>query len=146
MKKTLLLFVAILMAGMISCTKTGKEAPGNVIDVTLTEAEKAGGVLTPEILWKYGRIGSIVLSPDGSTVLYTVTNYDLETEARTTNIFSVPSTGGTPVQLTDDGGSGPQWIDDGERIAYVAGGKIMSMKPDGTDAKEITGLQDFEIL
>ncbi|MDZ7635384.1 MAG: hypothetical protein U5L72_13535 [Bacteroidales bacterium] len=67
-----------------------------MIDVSLTDAEKAGGVLTPEILWKYGRIGSIVLSPDGATVLYTVTHYDLATEVRTANIYSVSSSGGTP--------------------------------------------------
>ncbi len=80
-----------------------KEKPeATVINVSLTDTEKAGGILTPEILWKYGRIGSIVLSPDGKTVLYTVTNYDLPTEARTTNIYSIPSSGGTPVQLTTD--------------------------------------------
>jgi dipeptidyl aminopeptidase/acylaminoacyl peptidase len=147
MKKTLLLIVATIMAGMNCCTtKSGEEASITAIDVTLTDTEKAGGVLTPEILWKYGRIGSIALSPDGSTVLYTVTNYDLTTEARTTNIFSVPSEGGAPVQLTNDGGSGPQWIDNGKRIAYLSGGRVMSMEPDGSRKKEITGLQDFEIL
>ncbi len=147
MKKLIFLFVAIALTGLNACKSDEKVTPeANVIDVSLTEAEKAGGVLTPEILWKYGRIGSIVLSPDGSTVLYTVTHYDLPTEARTTNIYSIPASGGTPVQLTTDGGSGPQWIDNGSAIAYLAGGKIMTMKPDGTAKKEITGLQDFEIL
>ncbi len=147
MKKLIFLFVAIALTGLNACKSDKKAIPeANVIDVSLTDAEKAGGILTPEILWKYGRIGSIVLSPDGSTVLYTVTHYDLPTEARTTNIYSIPASGGTPVQLTTDGGSGPQWIDNGSAIAYLAGGKIMTMKPDGTAKKEITGLQDFEIL
>ena len=39
----------------------------------LTEEEKTGGVMTPEIMWKFGRLGTLALSPDGSTVLYTVT-------------------------------------------------------------------------
>lgn len=147
MKKLALLLTVISLALLSGCTKDSKKSPeALVIDVSLTDAEKAGGVLTPEILWKYGRIGSIVLSPDGSTVLYTVTHYDLATEVRTTNIYSLASSGGTPVQLTTDGGSGPQWIDNGSAIAYLAGGKIMTMKPDGTVKKEITGLQDFEIL
>jgi dipeptidyl aminopeptidase/acylaminoacyl peptidase len=147
MKKIAIFSIALLLVCMGAC-KTEKRDKGvaPAIDVSLTDAEKAGGVLTPEILWKYGRIGSIVLSPDGATVLYTVTHYDLPTEARTTNIWSVPASGGSPVQLTTDGGSGPQWIDGGSAIAYLAGGTIMTMKPDGTAKKEITGLQDFEIL
>ncbi len=147
MKKLALLLTLIALALLASCTKDSKKSTeAIVIDVSLTDAEKAGGLLTPEILWKYGRIGSIVLSPDGATVLYTVTHYDLVTEARTTNIYSLASSGGTPVQLTTDGGSGPQWTDNGSAIAYLAGGKIMTMKPDGSAKREITGLQDFEIL
>jgi dipeptidyl aminopeptidase/acylaminoacyl peptidase len=147
MKKLALLLTLISMTLLSACTKDSKKSPETLpIDVSLTDAEKAGGVLTPEILWKYGRIGSIGLSPDGTTVLYTVTHYDLPTEARMTNIFSMASSGGTPVQLTNDGGSGPQWIDNGSAIAYLAGGKVMTMKPDGSAKKEIAGLQDFEIL
>lgn len=147
MKKTLIVFISITMILSHGCRRTDKEqSAGNIIDVSLTPDEKSGGILTPEILWKYGRIGSIVLSPDGSTVLYTVTYYDLSTEARTTNIYSVASAGGPVTQLTTEGGSGPQWIDKGARIAYLAGSKIMTMKPDGSDKKEITGLRDFEIL
>ena len=147
MKKLTLLLTLIALLSANGCkTETENKAAATVIDVSLTDAEKAGGVLTPEILWKYGRIGSIVLTPDGSTVLYTVTHYDLPTEARTTNIYSIPSSGGTAVQLTTEGGSGPQWIENGATIAFLADGKIMTMKPDGTAKKEITGLQDFEIL
>ena len=136
MKKLSFVIIAAALLVLSGCKQETKEkTEATVIDVTLSDAEKAGGVLTPEILWKYGRIGSIVLSPDGTTVLYTVTNYDLPTEARTTNIYSVPSSGGTPVQLTTEGGSGPQWIEKGSGIAYMAAGKIMTMKPDGSGKK-----------
>lgn len=147
MKKLSLITVALLMMFIGACkNEVSDKAKIAPIDVSLNAAEKAGGVLTPEIMWKYGRVGSIVLSPDGATVLYTITLYDMPTEARATKIYSVPSEGGTPVELTPDGGSSPQWIDDGGRIVYQAGGKIMVMKPDGSSKKEITGLQDFEIL
>jgi dipeptidyl aminopeptidase/acylaminoacyl peptidase len=147
MKKLSFVIIALTFLALNACKQETKEkTEATVIDVSLSDTEKAGGMLTPEILWKYGRIGSIVLSPDGKTVLYTVTNYDLPTEARTTNIYSIPSSGGTPVQLTTTGGSGPQWIDNGSKIACLTGGKVMIMKPDGSDKKEITGLEDFEIL
>jgi dipeptidyl aminopeptidase/acylaminoacyl peptidase len=146
MKKLTFIFIVFAAIALNACKTETKEQAAPAINVALTDAEKAGGVLTPEILWKYGRIGSVVLSPDGATVLYTVTYYDLPTEARTTNIYSVPSAGGAVTQLTTEGGSGPQWIENGARIAYLAGSKVMTMKPDGSDRKEITGLSDFEIL
>ncbi|HQL46970.1 MAG TPA: S9 family peptidase [Bacteroidales bacterium] len=147
MKKLSIITLLLVIALMGGCkTEKREKAVTPVIDVSLTDAEKSGGVLTPEIMWKYGRVGGIALSPDGSTVLFQVTNYDLLTEARATNIWSVPASGGDPVQLTTEGGSGAQWIENGARIAFIAGGKVMAMNPDGTGKKEITGLNDFEIL
>jgi dipeptidyl aminopeptidase/acylaminoacyl peptidase len=147
MKKLSIITLTIIMALMGACkTEKTDKAATPAIDVSLTDAEKAGGVLTPEILWKYGRLGGMTLSPDGSTVLFQVTNYDLPTEARATNIWSVPASGGDPVQLTTEGGAGPQWIENGAKIAYIAGGKIMVMNPDGSAKKEITGLEEYEIL
>lgn len=136
----------VLLIASFACKPKQAEVPApQVIDVSLTDAEKAGGVLTPEILWKYGRMSGINLSPDGSTVLYCVTYYDLITEARTTNIYSVPAAGGNPRQLTSTGGSSPQWIDNGNKIAFVNDEKLFTMNPDGGAVEEITGLDNFEI-
>jgi dipeptidyl aminopeptidase/acylaminoacyl peptidase len=110
----------------------------------LTAEEKAGGVMTPEIMWKFGRLGSFALSPDGSSVLYSVTDIDLKTEARRTNIFKTDTKGTNPVQLTSDGGSSPQWINNGKTIVYVSKGKLCSMNADGSGQKVISGMGDFE--
>ncbi len=113
----------------------------------LTAEEKAGGVMTPEIMWKFGRLGSIALSPDGSTVLYSVTERDLMTEASRTNIFSIPSADGEPKQLTTEGGSSPQWIDNGKSIAYVnKDGKLIIMNADGSAKQAVEGMGEFEIF
>lgn len=134
------------VALMVSCTGTGprQEVTTPSIDVSLTDAEKEAGIMTPEILWKFGRVGSSVLSPDGNTLLYTVTWYDMPTEARITNIYSVPSAGGEPVQITSSGASSPQWFSNGGRVAFTRQGKLWSMNPDGTDVTEISGLENFE--
>jgi dipeptidyl aminopeptidase/acylaminoacyl peptidase len=100
--------------------------------------------MTPEIMWKFGRLGSFSLSPDGSTALYTVTDIDLQTEARRTNIFKIATSSASPVQLTTDGGSSPQWINDGKSIAFANNGKLFMMNPDGSGVKEITGIGEFE--
>ena len=147
MRRTSLLLTVIAAATLISSCGRGAgktETSVPVINVELTDAEKAGAVMTPEIMWKFGRVGSAVLSPDGKTVVFTVTFYDLPTEARVTNIYSVPVTGGEPVQLTSLGGNSPQWFSGGGRLAFVKGSKLWSMNPDGTNAREIAGLDNFE--
>jgi len=112
----------------------------------LTAEEKAGGVMTPEIMWKFGRLGTIALSPDGSTVLYTVTNIDLQSEARRTSIYKLSASGGEAVKLTTAGGSSPQWFNGGKSIAFVNKGKLCTMNADGSELKTVTGLGDFEIF
>jgi dipeptidyl aminopeptidase/acylaminoacyl peptidase len=144
-RNILLSLLAMAALLPVSCKNEGREKNDLVspINVELTAEEIAVGRMTPEILWKFGRTGGGVLSPDGKTVLYTLTHYDLATEARTTNIYSIPVGGGDPVQLTTQGGSSPQWFSGGGRVAFVRQGKLWTMNPDGTDAREITGLSDF---
>jgi dipeptidyl aminopeptidase/acylaminoacyl peptidase len=148
MKRLVLLFFPILFL-LFSC----KEKPAAQQQVTtpqfsnkLTEEEKTGGVMTPEIMWKFGRLGTIALSPDGASILYTVTEYDLATEATRTNIFKIPVAGGESVQLTTDGGSSPQWFNSGKSIAYVKDGKLWTMNADGSAQNAVSGLENFEIF
>jgi dipeptidyl aminopeptidase/acylaminoacyl peptidase len=102
--------------------------------------------MTPEIMQKFGRLGAFTLSPDGSTVLYTVTLTDLPTERRQTDIFSIPVAGGEPVRLTTAGGSSPQWFDEGKKIAFVSGSDLMTMNPDGSELTRVEGISGFEIF
>ena len=148
MKKNITLIVLLVLIISVSCKQKAAvtQAPENEFSVQLTDSEKAGGLMTPEIMWKFSRFGSFTLSPDGSTVLYTQTQIDLQTEAKRTNICKIPSRGGESVQLTTDGGSSPQWISEGKMIVFVKKGGLWTMTPDGADQKEITGLSDFEIF
>jgi len=110
----------------------------------LTAKEKAGGVMTPEILWKFRRLGSFELSPDGSAVLFTVSDIDTKSESRLTNIYKIPSSGGEPVMLTTDGGSSPQWFNNGQSIAYVKAGKMMTMNNSGSEKRLVENMENFE--
>jgi dipeptidyl aminopeptidase/acylaminoacyl peptidase len=142
----------VLLLAMLFATSCKENAPATQAETQpqfnnqLTDAEKAGGVMTPEIMWKFGRLGTIALSPDGTSVLYTVTDIDLQSEARRTNIFRVATTGGDPVQLTAGGGSSPQWFNEGKSIAFVNKGNLCTMNADGSEQKVVTGLNDFEIF
>ncbi len=148
MKNNAGIIVFFLILISVACrneTSTVQE-PVNQINNVLTADEKAGGIMTPEILWKFRRLGSFALSPDGSEVIYTVTDIDAETEARITNIYKMTVSGGNPSQLTTLGGSSPQWFNEGKSIAYVNKGTLYTMNPDGTDQKAVAGLSDFEIF
>jgi len=148
MKRYLIPVILTVLIFSVSCKQKEKVPlePSPKINNQLTTEEKAGGVMTPEIMWKFGRLGSYALSPDGSTLLYSVTDIDLQTETRVTNIFKIPSAGGDPVQLTSEGGSSPQWFDNGKSIAYINNGELMVMNVEGSDKHAVNGLKDFEIF
>ncbi len=140
-----LVLVTILL---VSCN----QKPGPVqekttqVNNTLTAEEKAGGLMTPEILWKFRRMGTFSLSPDGTSVLYTATDIDVKTETRITNIYKVSVADGVTTRLTTDGGNSPQWINNGKSIAFVSKGALFTMNPDGSEQKSVSGLSDFEIF
>ena len=146
----------IMMLLTVSCNQAEKqqEAVKGDFSGELTEKEKAGGVLTPEIMWKFGRVGEQVLSPDGSAVLFTVTRYDHQTNGRITDIYSVETGGGEMVRLTGADGScfNPRWTPGGKKIGFVStesgSAQLWEMNTDGSGAVRISdidgGISGFE--
>src|SRR4051794_10420550 len=86
------------------------------------------------------RVGDPQLSPDGRTVAFTIGVVDKAANRTLTQIYTVPIEGGDPKQITngDKSSSSPRWSPDGKRIAFVSGGQIWVMKPDGDDRKQVT--------
>ncbi|MBL8182647.1 MAG: S9 family peptidase [Blastocatellia bacterium] len=86
------------------------------------------------------RVGDPQLSPDGTMVAYTVGIPNKAENKTLTQIFVKPLAGGRERQLTDgkSSSSSPRWSPDGKRIAYVTGGQIWTMEPDGDDKDQIT--------
>lgn len=147
MKRYLLTIILPALLLTFSCKQKTVVAPvpEPQFNNQLTAEEKTGGRMTPEIMWKFGRLGSMALSPDGTTVLYTVTDIDLQSETRRTNIFKIPVSGGEAVQLTTTGGSSPQWFNNGKSVAYIDNdGNLVVMDPDGKVKQTVTGLKEFE--
>ena len=151
--------IALLMAAAVtaSCSGDGgrKGSEPLVIDNSLTEEEIAAGILTPEVLWKMGRLGESTLSPDGKTVLYSVTWYNMAENRGVTNLFTVPSAGGEATQLTDNGGSdfAPAWSADGKTIYFLSDrsgdNQLWAMNADGSKMRQLShiegGLEGFGV-
>lgn len=57
-----------------------------VLTATLSSPTVAAERMTPELLWKLGRVGQAQLSPDGQLLIYTVTRYDLDANSGKTDL------------------------------------------------------------
>ncbi len=142
--KKLLIVMALLAMGLPSC----KEAPEPLqVDNSLTAEEIAAGRLTPEVMWKMGRIGSAVLSPDGQWLLYTVTRYSMAENRGAGVIVLRNMADGSEKELTDLSCTSamPSWSADGKYIWYLTnkGGdmQIWRMDSDGSSAVQVSAVE-----
>ena len=151
-------FIAITIVFASSCINEQSKVDvvnDSVIDVSLTAEEQEGGVLTPEIMWKFGRISDIQLSPDESIVAYCITYYDVEKNKGLTHIYKQPVAGGEPIKLTQGENScyNPRWLPDGVGIAFISSvedlPQIFTMEDDGSNKLQISvtdiGVNSFEL-
>ncbi len=59
-------------------------------------------LMTPELLWKLGRLGETVVSNDGNTIWYAVRRYDLAKNSGTSTLFAMDRDGGNVRALLSD--------------------------------------------
>ena len=103
-------------------------------------------IMTPEVLWSFGRIGEPVVSPDGTTILYSVTTYNVEENKSYRDLYTVPVSGGEPVKLTDtpEKESSAVWRPDGEKIGFLSSKsgdtQLWEMDTDGSNPIQLTNV------
>ena len=133
--KKILLSMAILALGAAGCDKRPQPLE---IDNALTRTEMEAGILTPEVMWKMRRAGSSSLSPDGSVLLYAVTDYNMQENRGVTSIYT--QSDGSSNNLS------PQWSADGGRIYFLSDRsgsmQVWAMTPDGQNPEQVTGNED----
>jgi dipeptidyl aminopeptidase/acylaminoacyl peptidase len=110
--------------------------------------------MTPELLWSFGRISDVSVSPDNSTVLFAARYYDIQKNKGQTDFYCVPACCGKTIRLTNtaDGKYCVQWRPDGKKIGFVCTksgtAQIWEMNVDGSDWKQISsiegGINDFK--
>ena len=72
--KKLFIAMSLLLSGFAGQNVSAEPLK---IDNALTAEEIAAARLTPEVMWKMGRVGEHALSPNGKTLLYTLTRYNM---------------------------------------------------------------------
>ena len=134
MKKTLIVAAAMLVAA----TMNAQEEMARPI--LKNNIKLASDRMTPEALWAMGRIGGYAASPDGKQIVYNVAYYSVK-ENKSHHVLYIINADGTGQKLLTTSAKSETdaaWIEDGKRIAFITGGQIWSMLPDGTDHRQMT--------
>ena len=114
------------------------------------DVELTSDRMTPEALWAMGRIGAYAVSPDGTKVIYQVGYYSVK-QNKSHHVLYISNIDGTDKKLLTKSKmseTDAAWIEGGERVAFLRGGQIWTMKPDGTDYKQLSveceGVEGFK--
>lgn len=115
------------------------KAQGNV-NIKKSDITLKSNLMTPEALWAMGRIATAQASPDGKQIVYQVGYYSIKENKGHQVICLIDANGKNNRQLTTgaQNETDPAWIEDGKRIAYLSGGEIWAMNPDGSGRTQLT--------
>lgn len=111
--------------------------------------------MTPELLWDLKRVGAANISPDGTKMFYSVSEYNLKENNSSSDLW-VGGTDGTPakqVTRTKQGESDAQWSNDSQKILFLGkaeqGTNIFEMSWSGRDLQQISfvegGMNGFKV-
>ena len=143
--KKILLTMAIAAMGLGACDDP-RPAP-LTIDNRLTDEEIAAGILTPEVMWKMSRAGGAALSPDGKTLLYQQTDYNMQENRGVTTVWVQDLASNVPVRLTDTSSNSlaPRWSADGQKILFLSDRsgsmQVWEMGAAGGDPRQLSALE-----
>ena len=144
---------ALITTAVMAATLTTSTAEAKV-NIGKNDITLKSDLMTPEALWAMGRIGSVSASPDGRLIAYTVSYYSVKENASHTVIYMMKADGTNNRQITTsaENESQPAWItktvgtgkkaSTTYRLAFITGGQLWSMLPDGSDRKKMTDDKD----
>ena len=134
--KRFLIPIALLLLVLQGC--------GSKKDSPLRETIKLNSdVMTPEVLWTMGRIGEFAVSPDGSQVVYSVTDYTIDENKGFSRLYVMNANGDDLRCITKGSYSqySPAWTSKG-RITYMSAEsgdmQLWEMDSDGMNKRQIT--------
>ena len=136
--------MAIAAVGLSACD--GRRPQPLTIDNALTADEMAAGILTSEVMWKMSRAGSSSLSPDGKTLVYAQTDYNMAENRGVTTIWVEDTATKAVTRLTDTSSNNadPKWSADGQKIYFLSDRsgsmQVWEMSPAGGNARQLSAL------
>ena len=127
--------MAVTLAVLVFSCRTDKKETAETPLIFRNDPELASDIMTPEVLWSFGRIGDVQVSPSGEKILYGVSYYSIEQNKSNSELFVMQTDGSDKVRLTETPESefNAVWHPDGERIVYLssASGDVQAWMMDG---------------
>ncbi len=145
MKKIQLLAGIFFIFTLFSCNseKTQYTEIGNPVD----EIQISSEIMTPEVLWSFGRLSGVEISPDNTNIVFGVSFYSMEKNRGNREIFILPVEGGKAQNITntESGEYSAQWRPNGKKIGFLSaedgGLQLWEMNPDGTKRIQISNIE-----
>jgi dipeptidyl aminopeptidase/acylaminoacyl peptidase len=148
MKKGVILIVVLVLAGFYGCCpKEKKEAKNESALIGKKEMKLTSNIMTPEVLWSFGRVSEPIVSPDKSTILYGVTYYDIPQNKGNRELYTIGVDGKNPKQITQTKFSeySAAWTPSGKKIAFMSAEsgsmQLWEMNPDGSGRQQISNIE-----
>lgn len=101
--------------------------------------------MTPQLLWKLGRVSLETVSGDGQSFIYGVTKYDLDQNKGNRDLYLMSTDGLNRKKLTDtkEGSEyGASFLKGNKKIGYSLKGQFHIMDADGSNDKTVTDIED----
>ena len=152
MKKISSIFITVFV--LFSCTQKEPASLTSTKNYVPATPELSSDIMTPEVLWSFGRLGGAQVSPDGMNVLYGVSYYNIEENRSYRDIYTIPVSGGDAINITNSTAKefSAIWRPDGKKIGYLSGVsgsvQLWEMNTDGSSVKQISeidgGISGFQ--
>jgi dipeptidyl aminopeptidase/acylaminoacyl peptidase len=151
MLKKIALFAFSATFILSSCTKIQnidpKNPPQTDEPIEKPNLKLQSDIMTPEVLWSFGRLSEAEISPDKKTILFGIAYYSKEQNKGNRELYTMSSEGGEMKQITKTAKSeyNAKWRPDGKRIGFLSPEsgdmQIWEMNSDGTDRKQISNIK-----
>ena len=149
MKLNSLLMAIVITGSMLSCNQSAENKQTELSEI-IGKATPVieNGIMTPELLHSFGRVGSVEVSPDKTHILYQVTYVSIPQNKTNAELFIMKSDGTDKKQLTitNTQETNPQWIENGRKIAFLSNesgtSQLWTINPDGGGMTQVSHLKE----
>ncbi len=128
--------IPVLLMGLALLSSPVKAE--NNVKIGKQNIKLSSNLMTPEALWAMGRIGAAEASADGKQIVYQIGYYSVKANKSQQKIaiINADGTGNTTLTTGSKSETDPTWYNG--KIAFLTGGQLWTMNPDGSDRKQIS--------
>lgn len=133
------------MAAMMACNSVEQkqeQASGTSV-IGQPDVKIENGQMSPEVLWAFGRVGNMCVSPDGKRVAYTVTYYSIPENKSNSEVYVMDADGANKKQLTRTAAreGALAWLPSGKAIAFLRDGKLWNIDPENGAETQVSDIE-----